>query len=327
MLFGIRNMKKRLLFLTAFFAMLCWLTFNSLAQNVKPLVQDDKQPNSKPPKSTQDDNVVRIKTELVTVLVSVTDQKGNLISNLSKDDFELSENNIPQEVFAVAKENTAPLRLVVLFDTSVSVKPKIKFQQQAATKFFKSVLRPVDQASLLSFNHDVVIEKGFTSDTEALADAARSLKAKGGTALYDAIYLASQQLEKVSGRRVIVIISDGANVISRTTLDTALKITERADVVIYGIYTATRLEEFGVVAGDKELEKICERTGGEVFFPNDINDLDESFNRLAAVVRAQYALTFYPSNEQNGNYRALKVNVKNPGLKVKARKGYYASQD
>ncbi len=320
-------MKKRLLFLTAFFAMFCWLTFSSLAQNVKPLVQDDKQPNSKPPKSTQDDNVVRIKTELVTVLVSVTDQKGNLVSNLSKEDFELSENNIAQEVFAVAKENTAPLRLVVLFDTSVSVKPKIKFQQQAATKFFKSVLRPVDQAALLSFNHDVVIEKGFTSDTEALADAARSLKAKGSTALYDAIYLASQQLEKVSGRRVIVIISDGANVISRTTLDTALKMAERADAVIYAIYTATRLEEFGVVAGDKELEKICERTGGEVFFPNNINDLDESFSRLAAVVRAQYALTFYPSNEQQGNYRALKVNVKKPDLKVKARKGYYASQD
>jgi len=303
-----------------------WLGFNSLAQNVKPLVQD-KSSDTKTLKSPQDDNVVRIKTELVTVLVSVTDQKGNLISNLTKDDFELTENSIPQENFTVAKENTAPLRLVVLFDTSVSVKPKIKFQQQAATKFFRSVLRPVDQAALLSFNHDVVVEKGFTSDVEALADAARSLKAKGSTALYDAIYLASQQLEKISGRRVIVIISDGANVISKTTLDTALKMAERVDAVIYGIYTATRLEEFGATTGDKELEKICERTGGEVFFPNDINDLDESFNRLAAVVRAQYVLTFYPNNEQGGNYRALKVNVKNPSLRVKARKGYYASKD
>lgn len=319
-------MKKRMLFLTVFFTVFYGLNFGALAQNVKPFTQNDKQ-QTKASKPTQDDNVVRIKTELVTVLVSVTDQKGNLVSNLTKDDFELSENSIPQEIFTVSKENTSPLRLVVLFDTSVSVKPKIKFQQQAATKFFKSVLRPVDQASLMSFNHDVVVEKGFTSDVEALSDATRSLKAKGGTALYDAIFLASQQLEKIQGRRVIVIISDGANVISRTTLDNALKMTEQADVVVYGIYTATRLEEFGVASGDKELEKICEKTGGEVFFPKDINDLDESFNRLAAVVRAQYALTFYPSNEQGGSYRALQVNVKKADLKVKARKGYYASKD
>jgi len=321
-------MLKRLILLLTIFG--CFSGLASLAQNVKPFTQDDKE--EKKTTKPQDDSVVKVKTELVTVLVSVTDQKGNLVNNLSKDDFELLENTIPQEIFTVARENTAPLRLIVLFDTSVSVKPKIKFQQQAATKFFKSVLRPVDRAALLSFNHDVRIEQDFTSDVEALLKASRSLKAKGGTALYDAIYLAAQQLEKVSGRRVIVVISDGSNVISKTTLETALRLTERADAVIYGIYTATKLDEEGATLGDKELEKICERTGGEVFFPKDINDLDDSFSRLAAVVRAQYVLTFYPANEQNNeqttvNYRALKVNVKNPDLKVRARKGYYASKD
>lgn len=321
-------MLKRLILLLTIFG--CFSGLASLAQNVKPFTQDDKE--EKKTTKPQDDSVVKVKTELVTVLVSVTDQKGNLVNNLSKDDFELLENTIPQEIFTVARENTAPLRLIVLFDTSVSVKPKIKFQQQAATKFFRSVLRPVDRAALLSFNHDVRIEQDFTSDVEALLKASRSLKAKGGTALYDAIYLAAQQLEKVAGRRVIVIISDGSNVISKTTLETALRLTERADAVIYGIYTATKLDEEGATLGDKELEKICERTGGEVFFPKDINDLDDSFSRLAAVVRAQYVLTFYPANEQNNeqtsvNYRALKVNVKNPDLKVRARKGYYASKD
>ncbi len=321
-------MLKRLILLLIIFG--CFSGLASLAQNVKPFTQDDKE--EKKATKSQDDSVVKVKTELVTVLVSVTDQKGNLVNNLAKDDFELLENTIPQEIFTVARENTAPLRLIVLFDTSVSVKPKIKFQQQAATKFFKSVLRPVDRAALLSFNHDVRIEQDFTSDVEALLKASRSLKAKGGTALYDAIYLAAQQLEKVAGRRVIVVISDGSNVISKTTLETALRLTERADAVIYGIYTATKLDEEGATLGDKELEKICERTGGEVFFPKDINDLDDSFSRLAAVVRAQYVLTFYPANEQNNeqttvNYRALKVNVKNPDLKVRARKGYYASKD
>src|SRR5204863_9732012 len=132
-------------------------------------------------------------------------------------------------------------QLVVLFDVSSSVKPRLKFEQQAAVKFFRSVLRPVDRAALFAFNHDVTIEQDFTSDTESLASAARDLKAKGGTALYDAIYLAAEKLEKGPGRHVIVIISDGSNTISRTTLETALRMAERSDAAIYGIYTATRL--------------------------------------------------------------------------------------
>jgi Ca-activated chloride channel family protein len=314
-------MVKRLLLLTSFFCVVCWLSLSTLAQNIKPIAKPDTKPQ-------QEDNVVKVKTELVTVLASVTDQKGNVVNTLTKDDFELMDNNIPQEVVTLARENTAPLRLVVLFDTSSSVKPKLKFQQQAATKFFKSVLRPTDQAALMSFNQDVMVEQNFTSDTEVLLNATRSLKAKGTTALYDAIYLASKQLEKTQGRHVIVIISDGANIVSRTTLETALKTAEKVDAVIYGIYTAVRLDEFGATAGDKELEKICDRTGGEVFFPKEVNDLDESFARLTSILRAQYVLTFYPNTEEReGGYRLIKVNVKDPNLKIRARRGYYAAKD
>lgn len=313
-------MIKRLLVLTSCIIFL--LSLSTLAQNTKPTAKPTTN-------SQQEENILKVKTELVTVLVSVTDQKGNLVNNLTKNDFELLDNNIPQEIVTLAKENTAPLRLVVLFDTSSSVKPKLKFQQQAATKFFKSVLRPIDQAALMSFNHDVMVEQDFTSDTEALLNATKSLKTKGTTALYDAIYLASKQLTKVTGRHVIVIISDGSNIVSKITLDAALKMAERVDAVIYGIYTAVRTDEFGVSPGDKELEKICERTGGEVFFPKDVTDLDEGFARLTSILRAQYALAFYPNSEEqrDGNYRLLKVNLKEPGLKIKARKGYYAAKD
>jgi Ca-activated chloride channel family protein len=287
-----------------------------------------------PPTSTQEDSLVNIRADLVTALVSVTDLQGNLINTLNKDDFEVLEDGVVQDISSFGRESTLPLNLVLLFDVSASVKPRLKFEQQAAIKFFKEVLRPVDRAALMSFNHDVTIEQDFTANIEVLTSAVRELKPKGGTALYDAIYLASQRLEKGNGRHAIVILSDGANTISRASLEKALRIAERADAVIYAIYTATRLpEEPGIVAGDKELEKICERMGGEVFFPKDLTSLDTIFSQLAALLRAQYAVSFYSKNEdRDGNYRTLKVNVKNPNfkigsLKIRTRKGYYAPKD
>jgi Ca-activated chloride channel homolog len=250
--------------------------------------------NPRPP-SAQEESIIKIRADLITVLTSVTDPRGQPINTLGKDDFELQENGVAQEIVTFGRENSLPLHLVLLFDISISVKPRLKFEQQAAAKFFKTVLRPVDQAALFSFNHDVSVEQNFTSDAEALANAARSLKAKGGTALFDAIYLAAERLEKAPGRHVIVILSDGSNTISRVTMEAALRMAERADAVIYGVYTAQRLPEeetsMRFIEGDKELQKICERTGGEVFFPRNINELEEEFNQLAAILRAQYAIT------------------------------------
>jgi Ca-activated chloride channel homolog len=295
-----------------------------------PLVALAAQQGTRTVPNPQEDSVVKVRTELITVLVSVTDPRGSLINTLNKDDFEVLENGVPQEISLFGRENL-PLHLVLLFDTSSSVKPRLKFEQQAAAKFFKDVLRPIDRAALYSFNHDVTVEQDFTSDLNALTSATRNLKAKGGTALYDAIYIAGERLEKGPGRHVIVIISDGSNTISRTTLETALRMAERADAAIYGIYTATRLDEDlgpGYVHGDQELQKICERTGGDVFFPKDLNDLDGVFSQLTSVLRAQYALSYYSKNEgHDGTYRSLKVNIKNPDLKVRTRKGYYAPKD
>lgn len=329
-------MRKRLILL---FTTLLMITFSLVipvsSQETKPAAQSvngqQEQPENgsdttKRPITPQEDSVIKIKTSLISVLVSVTDQKGNLANNLLKDDFEILENGVPQEIQTFGREDSIPLRLALLFDISLSVKPRLKFQQQAATKFFKAVLRPVDKAALFSFSHDVIVEQDFTSDTNQLATATKELKAKGGTALYDAIYLASERLSKGTGRRVIVILSDGVNMISRTNLETSLRMAEKADAAIYAIYTVERLPvETGAVSGEDELKKICERTGGEVFFPKDTLDLDEVFKQLSAVLRAQYALSYTSNNEQyDGSYRKLDVKVKNPELKVRARKGYYA---
>lgn len=276
-----------------------------------------------------DDSVVKVRTELVNVLVSVTDQKGSLVHGLTQDDFEILENGIRQQINLFGHSDTVPLRMAVLFDLSLSVKPRLKFQKEAAARFFNSVLRPTDSAALFGFNHDVTIEQDFTSDKKQLISALKGLKSSGGTALYDAVFLASERLERGSGRRVIVILSDGLNMISRTTLEAALRMAEKADVAIYAIYTVNRLpEEPGVVSGEKLLQQICERTGGQLFFPENNYILDSVFEQLSQILRAQYTLSFYSNSEQNdGSYRKLEILLKRPDLKVRARKGYYAPKD
>lgn len=276
-----------------------------------------------------DDSVVKVRTELVNVLVSITDQKGSLVQGLTQDDFEILENGVRQEINLFGQSDTVPLRMAVLFDLSLSVKPRLKFQKEAAERFFNSVLRPMDSAALFGFNHDVTIEQDFTSDRKQLIAALKGLKSSGGTALYDAVFLASERLERGSGRRVIVILSDGLNMISRATLEAALRMAEKADAAIYAIYTVNRLpEEPGVVSGEQLLQQICERTGGQVFFAENSYALDSVFEQLSQILRAQYTLSFYSNSEHNdGSYRRLEVQVKRPGLRVRARKGYYAPKD
>ncbi|MCS6885328.1 MAG: VWA domain-containing protein [Acidobacteriota bacterium] len=277
-----------------------------------------------------EERILRVRTQLVNVLVSVVDQRGNLVKGLTRDDFEILEDGVRQEINLFGHSDTVPLRMAVLIDLSLSVKPRLKFQKEAAEKFFKSVLRPTDTAALFSFNHDVTLEQDFTSDKKALISALKRLKSGGGTALYDAIYLAAQRLSRsTSGRRVMVILSDGINTVSKTTLDAALRMTERAEAVIYGIYTVNRLpEEPTVVAGENLLKQLCERTGGQVFFPSDSYVLEEVFEQLSQVLRAQYLISFYSNSERNdGSYRRIEVQVKDPTLKVRSRAGYYAPKD
>lgn len=288
-------------------------------------------------------DTIRINSDLVTIITSVASAENKKIEALSRDDFEVYEDGVKQELSDFKRDADIPLRMVMLFDTSSSVTTRINFERRAAVKFFERVMRPSDQAALFSVATDVSVLQDFTDRVSLLTRAAKQLKAKGATSLYDGISLASDYLSTAKGRHVIIIVSDGGDTTSTKTLLEALAAAQQADVVIYSVYTGTTSTSLNVrdPAAERALEKLTAETGGEVYRPNlradlsddqlddiSIRELDGVFERLADQLRTQYTLGFYSSNEKrDGKFRALTVKVKKPGYAVKARSGYYAAKN
>ena len=286
--------------------------------------------------SEDQDPAIKLSADLVTAITSVTDLAGNQINNLTKDDFVVYEDNQAQELEGVYREGQLPLRLVFLFDTSTSIRSRIEFEKRAAAQFFRQILRPGDSAAIISVGNDPVLETSFTSDYERLLNALDRLKAEGATALYAAMAEAAKILRAQEGRRVMVVLSDGTDTVSGIPLAQALKEVQQSDIVIYGVHStgvapSVNIQDLG---GEFVLKAMSEDTGGKAFFPpiyddpkKEAKDLDEIYRRIAAEVRAQYVLTYYSKNEARSKaFRQIRVEVKRPGLQVRARRGYYTAK-
>jgi Ca-activated chloride channel family protein len=192
-------------------------------------------------------------------------------------------------------------------------------------------------AAIMSVSTDARLEAPFTADVNKLVNTLSNLKAEGATALYNAISQAAQYLSKQEGRHVMVVLSDGTDTASGITLAQALKDVQKSDTVIYGVHSTGVAPSVNVqdLAGEFVMKAMSEDTGGRAFFPpiyedskKETRDLDEIYRRIAAEVRAQYVLTYYSKNDsRTKSYRAIRIEVKRPGLQVRARTGYYTSKD
>ena len=265
----------------------------------------------------------------VNLLYTVTDKKGRFITNLVRDEFTVFEGKREQKILEFAAESDLPLRLGILIDTSNSVRDRFKFQQEAAVEFINTVIRPRhDKAILVSFDMSAELVSDLTDDTHTLAEGIRSLRAGGGTSLYDAIFFAcrdklAKDQPRHKFRRALVLLSDGEDNQSRYTRDQALEMAQKADVVIYTISTnISRVE----TDGDKVLKYLAEETGGLPFFPFKVQDLAQSFENISNELRHQYSLFYRPDPlKTDGLYHEVTVKVKNrKDVVVRARKGYYA---
>lgn len=265
----------------------------------------------------------------VNVLFTVSDKKGRFVTNLSKEDFEVSENKKKQQILEFTAESELPLRLALLIDTSNSIRDRFRFEQEAATEFLNTLLRPrTDRAMIVSFDTAAELVSDLTDDHEKLVKAIRDLRPGGGTALYDAIFnscrdrlMMDQPRHKF--RRAVVILSDGEDNQSRYTRDQALEMAQKADVVIYTISTnITRVES----DGDKLLKYLAQETGGLALFPFKVEDLSQSFENIANELRSQYNLLYRPEPLQtDGLYHTIQIKVnQRKDLIIRARKGYYA---
>ena len=261
-------------------------------------------------------------------LMTVTDKKGRFVTDLTQQDFEVVESKKKQTILEFVAENNLPLRLGIVVDTSNSIRDRFKFQQEAASEFVRSVIRPqTDRAIVVGFDNSAQLLADLTDDVGKLETAIRGMRPGGGTALYDAIYFACrdklmQDQPMYKFRRALVVLTDGDDNASRYTRDQALEMAQKADVVLYTISTnITRIP----TDGDKVLRYLSQETGGTAFFPFKATDLTQSFENIANELRSQYAILYRPEPlKLDGLYHPVEIKIKTrKDLIVRTRKGYF----
>jgi Ca-activated chloride channel homolog len=276
------------------------------------------------------DQTYRIHVDLVNVLCSVFDKNTNsFVTALGRDDFSIYENGEKQEIKNFSRETNLPLTLAMLIDTSNSTTPKLKFEQDAATSFFQNVLKDQDRAMLVEFDSSVTLLQDFTNDPNKMARQIRKLKASGNTALYDAIHMAcDQKLIREKGRKAIIILSDGEDSQSTYKLQQAVEMAVRAESTIFAV-SINKGGDFGTgentEKGDAILKELTRETGGKVFFPFKVEELEDAFRQINQELRSQYSIAYETKNpKRDGNYRKIEIRLPDKSLKLNYRKGYYA---
>ena len=232
-----------------------------------------QQPANQPPSGQQGDIIIRAKVERVPVLFTAVDRRDHFVTDLTQPDIEVFDNKQKQEIVGFTQETDLPLRVGLLVDTSNSIRDRFKFEQEAAIEFLRSIIRKdKDEVFLMSYDTNVELVQDLTSDIDALTKGIRSLKAGGGTSMYDAIYEASRDkflhsgdTDTVSVRRVLIVIGDGDDNNSRASREETLAMAQRAEATIFTIGTNISGVE---MTGDKILHRFSEETGGRSFFPD-----------------------------------------------------------
>jgi VWFA-related protein len=292
------------------------------------------------PRAAQDQARGQIDVNVLQVplMVSVTDNKGKLITALTKEDFKIYEDDKLQTIRSFSRDADLPLSIALLVDQSGSIIEHVKFEQAAATDFFfNTIKRKKDRATVIGFDSTVNLlsndtEDGFTDEPERLADAVRRIKAGGGTAVFDAVYVSAQKMlarEKGDRRKLIILISDGEDTASRLSMTEAVEMAQRHDTAIYTISTnrTSDTKSSAKVKGDDVLQKMVDETGGKAYFPLKLDDLAGDFQKIGEELRSQYVISYAPTNQNlDGTYRKIRVEMADKKYKVRTRPGYWATK-
>ena len=277
--------------------------------------------------------VIRVDVNLVRILATVKNPAGELVGSLEKDDFTVLDNGAPQKISVFERQTEQPLSVAVLVDTSGSTAKELRYEQDSVHRFLKALLsegNPSDMVALYSFNYQVWRQNYFTHNLAPLERSLKTLKAEAGTAVYDAVYLAAQDLESRDGRKVIVIVTDGGDTMSAKDFHAAVEAAQLADAVIYPILVVPITNEAGRnVGGEHALTTMAGWTGGRVFAPTVGEALDQAFTDIIKELRTQYLLAFYPKDVPltNDRFHRLEVRVRRSDLRVTARNGYYGESE
>jgi VWFA-related protein len=291
------------------------------AQTAQPGTADDE--SQKP---------IQVIVNEVPLIFTVTDGHGHYIPNLQQSDFALLDNQrAPAKVNRFRQQINLPLRVGLLIDTSTSIHSRFQFEQQSATEFLLEVLKAKgDRAFVMGFDVTPDVTQDWTNNLDALETGVNKLKSGGGTALFDAVYTACRDKLLTSRgpepvRKALIVISDGDDNQSRVYENEAIKECQRADTIIYSISTNWTPSRG---PGDKVMQDLAEETGGEAFFPPNVEDMATSFSNIETELRSQYELDYTPADfKTDGSFRTIYLYCYNRGYHVHARKGYFSPKE
>ncbi len=332
------------------------------------------------PVASKDDKTFSTEVSVVNIFATVRDKKNQIVRGLAEDDFTIDEDGRPQTIKYFSKESNLPLTLGLLVDTSGSMRRLIETERGASYKFFDQILREdQDHAFLIHFDAEVELLQELTNSRKDLQSALQQLSGNNsqlqrrdqqgggypngggyprggggrrqggsGTQLYDAIYLASNDLmQKQKNRKALIILTDGDDRGSKTTLTEAISAAQKADTMCYAIRFAEEESSgfsgfgggrgmgrrgggrpMGQQRGDgkKVLQQIAKETGGGYFEGSKKQTLDDIYRQLQEELRNQYSLGYTSDSKAGPGYRALRVLTKKKDLIVQARDGYYADK-
>jgi len=279
----------------------------------------------------QDDVVFRSEVSLVRVLATVQDaETGAPVGGLDAEDFSILDGGEQQEITVFERRTDRPLSVVLLVDASLSTAIELKFERNSAKRFAANLLgagaHPDDRLAVMKFSEGVELLADFSNRLRGLERGIDRLKAESGTSLYDGVLLASEELERREGRRVIVVISDGGDTTSFTSFGTALEQAHAADVVLYGLTVQPIKADAGRnVGGENALRMFAGQTGGKSFVEYGEEALNRAFDEILENLRTQYLLGYYPPEhtDPKTRYRRIEVGVDRADSHVLARQGYY----
>jgi len=275
---------------------------------------------------------LKVDVKLVNVFVTVTDGHGAPIGSLKQGDFKLSEDGKEQKISVFDKESALPLSIVLAIDTSLSTRRDLPLELASARKFAHTILRPQDGIALFQFSEIVNEVLPFTSQLKSLDRAIERLHAGSATALYDALFLGSQALDRRQGRKVMVVITDGGDTASKVDYQDAVRSAQEAEAIVYSIIVVPVEASAGRdTGGEHALVQISEDTGGKYYYASSLAQLDEAFKQISDELRTQYLLAYYPSQHfSDSEFRRIQVRVDGvpdaSSLKVRHRTGYYTAK-
>jgi Ca-activated chloride channel homolog len=336
----------------------------SSARQSDPPAQGQSQQRpapARPDDEIDDDDVVRVETDLTNLLFTAVDRNKRFVTTLTKEDVRVLEDGVPQEIQAFQRETDRPLSLAILIDTSSSQERTLPEEKSAAQRFVDAVIRPSkDEVAVLSFTGETTLEQGLTGTVARVRQAIDRVEfvppsgyigggmvvgggrgtppisgdnqmRAGSTAIWDAVWVTTREvLQETSDktRRAVILLSDGVDTSSRLKMQEAVDSALKTDATVYCIGIGDSFSFDGVDEGS--LRKLSERTGGRAFFPRSEEDLRVAFAQIQDELRSQYLIAYSPTNKaKDGSFRKVQIEVTNPELarqnmRLTYRQGYFA---